>query len=82
MPTDLEAKYAERDALSSWLETLEREDASLEAVRLVRAQLDRVLEDIARLGEGRTVGFGSTGKSTLRPPQCAEQVTLEHSRAG
>lgn len=57
MPTDLEAKYAERDALSSWLETLEREGASCEAVRLVRAQFDRVLEEITRLSESPSIGF-------------------------
>jgi hypothetical protein len=57
MSTDIEAKYAERDALSSWLETLEQEAASLEAVRLVRAQFDRVLEDITRLSERPAIGF-------------------------
>lgn len=63
MPTNREAKCAERDALSSWLGSLEREGASLEAVRLVRGQLGRVLEDIARLGERPALGFGPTGKS-------------------
>jgi hypothetical protein len=57
MPTDLEAKYAERDALYSWLETLEREGASAESVRLVQAQLDRVLEEIPRLSVGQPCGF-------------------------
>ncbi len=60
MPTDLEAKFAERDALSSWLGALEREGASLEAVRLVRAQFDRVLEDIVRLSGAPAAGFGVT----------------------
>jgi hypothetical protein len=59
MPMDLEAKYAERDALSGWLETLEREGASLEAVRLVRARLDQVLEGIERLGGRQPAGFAS-----------------------
>jgi hypothetical protein len=65
MLTDLETKCAERDALSSWLGALEREGASLEAVRLVRAQFDRVLGDIARLSEAPAAGFGVT---ISRPP--------------
>jgi len=57
MSADLEAKYAESDELSNWLGALEREGASLEAVRLVRAQLDRVLEDIEQLSGRNALGF-------------------------
>lgn len=55
--SSLEAKCAERDALYGWLATLEREGASLESVRLVQAQLDRVLEEIARLSGAQSCGF-------------------------
>lgn len=68
MSTNLGAKYAERDALSSWLGALEREDAPLEAVRLVRAQLDRVLKDIARLGGGRPRGSAHPTNQQRDPP--------------
>lgn len=67
MPS-LEAKCAERDALYSWLETLERDGASPESARLVQAQLDRVLEEIARL-RGQPCGFdvpASISRSTNR----------------
>jgi hypothetical protein len=46
-------KYAERDALLDWLDCLEREGAGPEARMIVRAQLDRVLHDIAELQEVR-----------------------------
>lgn len=54
---NLEAKRAERDALYGWLETLERDRAPLESMRLVQAQLDRVLEEIARLSGRQPCGF-------------------------
>ena len=57
MSDSLEAKCAERDELLSWIEALEGEGASLESVAIVRAQLERVLHDIARLKGAGAVGF-------------------------
>lgn len=70
----LEAKYAERDALYSWLETLDREGASLESVRLVQAQLDRVLEEIARLSGGQPCGFDVPASLSHPANRSARQV--------
>jgi len=64
MSTNLEAKCAERDALLSWLSALDRENASLEAVRLVQVQLDRVTESIARRSERAVLGYSLGGKSS------------------
>ena len=68
--SSLEAKYAERDALYSWLETLEREGASLESVRLVQAELDRALAEIARLSRGQPCGF-DVPASLSHPTNCS-----------
>ena len=57
MSGSLEAKYAERDELLSWIEALEGEGACPESVAIVRAQLERVLHDIARLKGAEAVGF-------------------------
>ena len=57
MAAKLKAKCAERDELLSWLEALEDEGASPEAIALVQGQLERVLRDIARLKGLETAGF-------------------------
>lgn len=57
MSANLEAKCAERDELANWLDALEDEGASPEAEAVVRAQLERVLHDIARLKGAETIGF-------------------------
>lgn len=57
MSTTLDAKSAERDELLNWLKALEDEGASLEAVAIVRAQLERVLHDIAELKGLQVAGF-------------------------
>ena len=57
MSGSLEAKCAERDELVSWIEALEDEGACPESVAIVRAQLERVLHDIARLKGAEAVGF-------------------------
>lgn len=54
---DLEAKCAEREELLGWLEALDGEGACPESVAIVRAQLERVLHDIARLKGAEAVGF-------------------------
>ena len=49
---ELERKCAERDELSGWLSSLESALApDLEAIALVRAQLERVVSQIAGLRE-------------------------------
>ena len=45
----LRAKQAERDALTDWLAYLDRSSNGFQASGLVRAQLDRVLREIALL---------------------------------
>lgn len=57
MSANLEAKCAEREELLNWLKALEDEGASLEAVAVVRAQLERVLHDIAELKGLAVAGF-------------------------
>ena len=57
MAANLEAKCAERGALLGWLEALEDEGASPEAIALIQGQLERVLHDIARLKGFETTGF-------------------------
>ena len=57
MSGDLEAKCAERDELLGWLEALDEEGACPESVAIVRAQLERVLHDIARLTGAEAIGF-------------------------
>ena len=57
MSANLEAKCAERDELLNWLEALEGEGAAPEAVAIVRAQLERVLDDIAELKGLKVAGF-------------------------
>ena len=57
MSGSLESKRAERDELLGWLQALQGEGASLESVAIVRAQLERVLHDIARLKGAGAVGF-------------------------
>ena len=57
MSDSLEAKCAERDELLRWLEALEGEGAGPESVAVVRAQLERVLHEIARLKGAEAVGF-------------------------
>lgn len=57
MSANLEAKCAERNELANWLDALEDEGASPEAEAVVRAQLERVLHDIARLKGAEAVGF-------------------------
>lgn len=54
MSDALEHFYAERDELLKWLQTLERENAPLEAILEVRRELERVFRDICRLKGGTT----------------------------
>lgn len=70
MATNLEAKCAERDELLNWLEALEDEGASPEAIAVVQGQLERVLHDIARLKGFETAGFSlpaTAERQGLRP---------------
>ena len=57
MSANLEAKCAERDELLNWLDALEGEGAALEATALVRARLERILDDIAELKGLDAAGF-------------------------
>lgn len=57
MSGNLEAKCAEREELLGWIEALEGEGACPESVAMVRAQLERVFHDIARLKGAKAVGF-------------------------
>ena len=57
MSGNLEAKCAEREELLGWLEALGGEGSCPESVAMVRAQLERVLNDIARLKGTGAVGF-------------------------
>lgn len=54
MSDALERFYSERDELLKWLQTLERDNAPLEAILEVRRELERVLHDIRRLKGGTT----------------------------
>ena len=54
---NFKAKCAERDELLHWLEALEDEGASPEAVALIQDQLERVLHVIARLKGLEAAGF-------------------------
>lgn len=54
MSDALERFYSERDELLKWLQTLERDNAPLEAILEVRRELERVLRDICRLKGGTT----------------------------
>ena len=57
MAANLKAKCAERDELLNWIEALDEEGASPEAIAVVQGQLERVLNDIARLKGLETAGF-------------------------
>lgn len=57
MATNLKAKCAERDELLDWLEALEDENGSPEAIALVQGQLEHVPHDIVRLKGFETAGF-------------------------
>ena len=59
----LRAKQAERDALTDWLACLDRSSTGLQASGLVRAQLDRVLREIALLKAERDGNCQQTSRA-------------------